>query len=148
MSFNVIDNRIATTALAGKITLATAALVKGATNNNSAVVPAFLGSHPSVNKAWVNFNGTGTVAINASYNVSSITDNGVGDYTINFTTAMGDAFYAVSGSAQNTGGNGAAVCIKDATSPTTTAVNILVFSNTAFTVDSGIVGVQIAGNAV
>jgi hypothetical protein len=46
-------------------------------------------------RAWVNFNGTGTVAIRASYNVSSITDNGVGDYTVNFTTAMPDANYAV-----------------------------------------------------
>ena len=44
--------------------------------------------------AFVNFNGTGTVAIRASYNVSSITDNGVGDYTVNFTTAMADANYA------------------------------------------------------
>ncbi len=47
-------------------------------------------------RAWVNFNGTGTVAIRASGNVSSITDNGVGDYTVNFTTAMPDADYAVS----------------------------------------------------
>jgi len=47
-------------------------------------------------RAWVNFNGTGTVAIRASFNVSSITDNGTGDYTINFTTAMPDANYGVS----------------------------------------------------
>ena len=47
-------------------------------------------------RAWVNFNGTGTVAIRASGNVSSITDNGVGDYTVNFTTAMPDTNYAVS----------------------------------------------------
>jgi hypothetical protein len=46
-------------------------------------------------KAWVNFNGTGTVAIRASFNVASITDNGVGDYTVNFTTAMPDANYSV-----------------------------------------------------
>lgn len=46
-------------------------------------------------RAWVSFNGTGTVAINASGNVSSITDNGTGDYTINFTTAMPDANYCV-----------------------------------------------------
>lgn len=46
-------------------------------------------------RAWVNFNGTGTVAIRASGNVSSITDNGTGDYTVNFTTAMPDANYAV-----------------------------------------------------
>jgi hypothetical protein len=45
-------------------------------------------------KAWVNFNGTGTVAIRASGNVSSITDNGTGDYTVNFTTAMADENYA------------------------------------------------------
>jgi hypothetical protein len=45
-------------------------------------------------RAWVNFNGTGTVAIRASGNVSSITDNGVGDYTVNFATAMIDANYA------------------------------------------------------
>lgn len=46
-------------------------------------------------RAWVNFNGTGTVAIRASGNVSSITDNGVGNYTVNFTTAMADTNYAV-----------------------------------------------------
>lgn len=45
-------------------------------------------------RAWVNFNGTGTVAIRASGNVSSITDNGVGDYTVNFTTAMPDANFS------------------------------------------------------
>ncbi len=42
-------------------------------------------------RAWVNFNGQGTVAIRASFNVSSITDNGTGDYTLNFTNAMPDA---------------------------------------------------------
>lgn len=45
-------------------------------------------------KAWVNFNGTGTVAIRAAFNVSSITDNGTGDYTANFTTSMADANYS------------------------------------------------------
>jgi len=54
------------------------------------------GSAPSYSaRAWVNFNGTGTVAIRASGNVSSITDNTTGDYTINFTTAMADANYSV-----------------------------------------------------
>jgi hypothetical protein len=47
-------------------------------------------------RAWVNFNGTSTVAIRASGNVTSITDNGTGDYTVNFTTAMSDANYSVS----------------------------------------------------
>ena len=45
-------------------------------------------------RAWVNFNGTGTPAIRASGNVSSITDNGTGDYTVNFTTAMSDTNYS------------------------------------------------------
>jgi hypothetical protein len=57
-------------------------------------------------KAWVNFNGTGTVAIRASYNVSSITDNGVGDYTVNFTTAMVDANYASCVNSGNNAGGG------------------------------------------
>ena len=50
-------------------------------------------------RAWVNFNGAGTVAINSSGNVTSVTDNGVGLYTVNFTTAMQDALYCVVGSA-------------------------------------------------
>jgi hypothetical protein len=50
-------------------------------------------------KAWVNFNGTGTVAIRQAFNVSSITDNGTGDYTINFSSAMPDSNYIVTGSA-------------------------------------------------
>ena len=64
-------------------------------------------------RAWVNFNGTGTVAINASGNVSSVTDNAVGRYTINFTTAMPDANYSVGAWARN---------------PTTTEWNITVGS--------------------
>jgi hypothetical protein len=46
-------------------------------------------------KAWVNFNGTGTIAIRASFNVSSITDVAAGQYEVNFTTAMSDANYSV-----------------------------------------------------
>jgi hypothetical protein len=49
-------------------------------------------------RAWVNFDGTGTVAIRASGNVTSITDNGTGDYTVNFTNAMPDANYSYTGS--------------------------------------------------
>ena len=48
-------------------------------------------------RAWVNFNGTGTAAIRESGNVSSITDNGTGNFTINFTTAMPDTNYSVAG---------------------------------------------------
>lgn len=60
-------------------------------------------------RAWVNFNGTGTVAIRASGNVTSITDNGVGDYTVNFTNAMPDANYSPTVSyAPTLNGSGAA----------------------------------------
>ena len=60
-------------------------------NQSTAVENAINGSA----KAWVNFNGTGTVSIRASYNVSSITDNGTSDYTINFSTSMPNANYSV-----------------------------------------------------
>ena len=56
-------------------------------------------------KAWVNFNGTGVVAIRASYNVSSITDNGVGLYKVNFTTAMSDTSYSHVGGAGHASGD-------------------------------------------
>ena len=58
-------------------------------------------------RAWVNFDGTGTVSIRASGNVSSITDNGVGDYTVNFATNMPDVNYAVAGTVDaRAGANG------------------------------------------
>jgi hypothetical protein len=74
------------------------ATTAGSCTGNAATATALTtasGSAPSYSaRAWVNFNGTGTVAIRSSGNVSSITDNGVGDYTVNFTTAMPDANYA------------------------------------------------------
>jgi hypothetical protein len=48
-------------------------------------------------KAWVNFDGTSTVSIRSSFNVSSITDNGTGDYTVNFTNALPNTNYAITG---------------------------------------------------
>jgi len=82
-------------------------LSTGAPSWNSAGNLSFNSGYGSVAtaygcRAWVNFNGTGTVAINASGNVTSITDNGVGDYTINFTTAMPDINYSAQVSAQIT----------------------------------------------
>ena len=77
-------------------------------------------------RAWVNFNGTGTVAIRASGNVTSITDNGTGDYTVNFTTAMPDASYSISNAAQRDVDNGACITgISVTTSPTTSAVRVV-----------------------
>jgi hypothetical protein len=73
-------------------------------------------------RAWVNFNGTGTIAIRASGNVSSITDNGAGDYTVNFTTALPDGNYAVSSilsNAQTVGNSVKILASNNTSSPTT-----------------------------
>jgi len=77
-------------------------------------------------RAWVNFNGTGTVAIRASGNVSSITDNGTGDYTVNFTVAMPDANYAATGTVSNNASTGSMILWSagNTTAPTTTAYRI------------------------
>jgi hypothetical protein len=83
-------------------------------------------------RAWVNFNGTGTVAIRASGNVTSITDNGTGDYTVNFTAAMPDANYATIGTCELGSGGGAQdVYVSPISAPTTAAVRINVGAGTA-----------------
>jgi hypothetical protein len=76
-------------------------------------------------RAWVNFNGTGTVAIRASGNVSSITDNGTGDYTVNFTTAMVDANYSGTSMAGGTSSIGWSRLV-DTPAPTTSAYRLYV----------------------
>ena len=78
-------------------------------------------------RAWVNFNGTGTVAIRASGNVTSITDNGVGDYTVNFTNALSDANYCVSTGYRNNNSNYTrmgGLTIKYNVTPTTSALRV------------------------
>ena len=95
---------------------------------NNAVTTAKLGSGEAsgLAKAWVNFNGTGVVAIRASYNVSSITDNGVGDYTVNFTTAMVDANYVFT-TGSNRSGTGVfpwTLCYRDGQTKTTSALRL------------------------
>jgi hypothetical protein len=75
--------------MAGQITISTL--------KNDTGVLATQNGMTGIAKAWVNFNGTGTPAIRGSFNVSSITDNGTGDYTINFTTTMPNADYSLVG---------------------------------------------------
>jgi hypothetical protein len=77
-------------------------------------------------RAWVNFDGTGTVAIRASGNVSSITDNGVGNYTVNFTTALPNANYATVGISGRGSANTRGSCLElhPATAYTTTSVTV------------------------
>ena len=92
-------------------------------------------------RAWVNFVGTGTVSINASGNVSSITDNAVGNYTVNFTTAMPDINYSVNGSTSFAGNNnvfigGASVL------PTTSAYRFNTRASTNVNLDMLIVNVN------
>jgi hypothetical protein len=97
------------------------------------------GSAPSYSaRAWVNFDGTGTVAIRASGNVSSITDNGTGDYTVNFTTAMPDANYAFTGGylydvgGGNGTGNGAVSGGRFSGGYTTSLIRVATRGNDAF----------------
>ena len=76
-------------------------------------------------RAWVNFNGNGTVAIRASGNVSSITDNGPANYTVNFTTSMIDANYSASYQSNINGSVGH----KWIGSTTITSVNVINYSS-------------------
>ena len=96
-------------------------------------------------RAWVNFNGTGTPAIRASGNVSSITDNGTGDYTVNFTTALADANYAASVTGDIDGvGDFAIPCTGDnAVARTTTTVRVRIGNSSGGGADSSVVSVSI-----
>jgi hypothetical protein len=83
-------------------------------------------------KAWVNFNGTGTPSIRASLNVTSLTDNGAGDYTVNFTNALADTNYGMVGGVVAVTGTNAqnvvnwhGVQATGATTKTTTAARII-----------------------
>ena len=97
-------------------------------------------------KSWVNFTGSGTPSINASYNVSSITDTDTGRYTVNFSTALTDANYCFAGSAGNNGAttNGRDVSL-DGTR-TTSGVAIRVSYNDSSTQDDAYIGVMVFGN--
>jgi hypothetical protein len=105
-------------------TLKTNTLSNVAGTSSTAIENAINGSA----KAWVNFNGTGTVAIRAGYNVSSITDNGTGNYTVNFTNAFSDTNYSATtfGRADIASPN-SAYCITAGTgyTKTTTAMQIV-----------------------
>ena len=97
-------------------------------------------------KAWVNFNGNGTVAIRDNFNVSSITDGGTGDYTANFTTAMANANYAsvVSAGSDDKGRFGIMI---DSDDKTTSACKIFGFqTSTGSSLDSDEVSLAVFGD--
>jgi len=88
--------------VSGQAVTATTGNFSGNVTLGSSVLATPSGSAPAyLCRAWVNFNGTGTVAIRASGNVSSITDNGTGNYTVNFTTAMPDTNFCHVSSCQS-----------------------------------------------
>lgn len=100
---------VGTTYLASNLTLTTPTIAQ--INSAASATPTIFADSSGTQvgtlcRAWVNFNGTGTVAIRASFNVSSITDNGTGDYTVNFTTALPDANYNITGTAGGGVANG------------------------------------------
>jgi hypothetical protein len=104
-------------------------LVVATLKSNSSSPPAFQNTSGTeigtLCRAWVNFNASGTVTIRAQFNVSSITDNGVGDFTVNFTNALADANYAVTTTPTSTG-NAAPVLViySSAAVPTASAVRL------------------------
>jgi|TARA_R110000823_G_scaffold3693_1_gene14048 hypothetical protein len=103
-------------------------LTKGATTLNTDELVDV--NNTRVAKAWVNFNGTGTPAIRDSFNVSSITDNGTGNYTVNFTTALTDANYSTTASAGRnaTGTGGYLAAISDQVAQTASATACATFN--------------------
>ena len=96
-------------------------------------------------RAWVNFNGTGTVAIRASGNVSSVTDNGVGIHTINYTTAMPNTNYSVVGMVQRDSGQGIIGIRASTQSPlySTTSTKFFITSASGVAVDCPTVCVSV-----
>jgi hypothetical protein len=78
------------------LSAATQAEMESASSTSVAVTPGRQQYHPSAAKAWVQFNGTSTYTINASYNVSSVSSIGTAQYRISWSTAFSSASYAYS----------------------------------------------------
>ena len=100
-------------------------------------------------QAWVNFKGTGTVTIRDSHNVSSITDSGSGNYTMNFSTALPNANYSVVASCNHnpSGANGVTAHAPDTAAPATTYCDIrTIDGNNNIRVDSVYIMAQIFGD--
>lgn len=122
-------------------TAATQAEQEAGTDLTHGVTPGRQQFHASACKAWVEFNGTGTLAVNASYNVSSVTDNGTGSYNPNFTTAFSSAFNAHCANS-NTSGTGTGAGNTQVASPTsinTTDYRLVVSDNNADNLGDGAV---------
>jgi hypothetical protein len=135
-----------TTSLTSAVLAANSVGATQITNGSVTAVKLGTTEQKQICKAWVNFDGTLATPITprAQYNVSSVTKNGTGDYTVNFATPMADANYSVSAAASNLG------------STITAATRIGIFSTSNFTVystgfdttktDFNAVCIQIFGN--
>lgn len=135
--------------VSGLVELATIAEAQAGTDTVRAVTPAGLAAAVPVDAkctAWVNFNGSGVVAIRDSYNVSSITDNGTGDYTVNFGTAMANANYSPAGWVRDTGTTRAAsMCSSSTDIKTTSAFQMHAVQDNGTAIDSTEISVIIFG---
>ena len=101
-------------------------------------------------KAWVNFDGTLASIGNGrdNYNVTSVTDNGTGDYTVNFTNAFANANYAVTGTSggQSNTSNGAVYQLDQSTAKTTSACRIAILTSSGSLVDAPQIGMAFFGD--
>jgi len=105
------------------------------------------GASTGAASAFVNFNGVSTPSIRSSFNVSSITKNGTGDYTVNFTTALNNANYAVVCAPDSTSGNAFTLRTIDATTArTVNLVRIQTLNLSGTPVDSSIVQIAVFVN--
>lgn len=130
----------------GAIEIAVQSEVEAASDVLRAVVPGRQQFHPSALKAWVKWNGN-TSTIDAGYNVSSITDNGTGDFTLNWTVPFSSANYGVSGLGGGAGG-GQRIYVSQnpAAAPTTSAFRVIFFNDAGATVDGVWASVMACGD--
>ena len=118
--------------------------LKDASGNNS-VATSVVASGSA--KAWVNFNGTGTVAIREDSNVASLTDEGTGDYSISFTSALTDVNYCTNVTSDSNSKNAAARSPTTHTLGTTSAIRVGIYNNAAGThQDCAVVNIAVQGD--
>ena len=131
MSMTLSGNGTITGLVSGGLpdaTITSAELASNAVDSQTLTLLNASGSAPVYAcRAWVNFNGDGTVAIRASGNVSSITDNGTADYTVNFTNAMADANFGWSGNCSNTTVGSATFAVTEYSSGAKTTSSLRVY---------------------
>jgi hypothetical protein len=99
--------------------------------------------HSGRAKAWVNFNGVGTVAIRDDYNVASITDNSTGNYFVNYTNDLDGSNYVITGSSGGTSNttNGAIYLVDQSTARTAAKCRIYIGSTNGAAVDCDMINI-------